>query len=313
MGWSEQDIPDLTGKVAVVTGASAGLGLECSRALAARGAHVVMATRDAAKTEAAADRIRDAVPDASLAHTELDLADLASVAKAAAELRDTTERIDILLCNAGLMATPERRTDDGFELQFGVNHLGHAAFVAQTLPRVTATEGSRIVIVSSHMHTIGRIDFDDLMFERRRYDRWLAYGQSKLANLLYMRELQRRLAKASAPTIAVAAHPGYARTELQAKGTSMEGGPVAFLNLAAMQVGNRLLAQSPARGALPLLFAATAKDVEGGKYYGPRGFGGWRGPPGRSGRSREAHSDETAARLWEVTEQLVGVSHELPG
>jgi NAD(P)-dependent dehydrogenase (short-subunit alcohol dehydrogenase family) len=310
--WTEQDVPDQTGRTVVVTGASAGLGLENTRALAAAGARVVMATRDASKTEQAAARIRRAVPGAVLEHVALDLADLSSVRDAVAVIADRHEVVDVVIANAGLMATPERRTVDGFELQIGVNHLGHAAFVAGLLPAVSAAPAGRIVVVSSEAHRIGRLDVDDLNWDRRRYQRWAAYGQSKLANLLYVRELARRLETAGSPIVAAAAHPGYARTELQTKGPTMQGGLSGRLNELANRFANGVIAQSAARGALPQLLAATAPDVPNGSYWGPQSLGGARGAPGRAGRSAAAKDDATARRLWDRTEELTGVSHDLP-
>jgi NAD(P)-dependent dehydrogenase (short-subunit alcohol dehydrogenase family) len=311
--WSEQDVPDQTGRTFVVTGASAGLGLENTRALAAAGARVVMATRDARKTEAAATRVRRAVPGAILEHVPLDLADLSSVHDAVAVIADRHAAVDVVIANAGLMATPERRTVDGFELQLGVNHLGHAAFVAGLLPVLSATEDPRVVVVASGAHRIGSIDLDDLNWERRRYRRWGAYGQSKLANLLYVRELARRLLAAGSPITAAAAHPGYARTELQTKGPTMQGGLSGTVNGLANRVGNAVLGQSAAMGALPQLLAATADGVPSGSYWGPQQLGGARGAPGRAGRSSAAKDDDTARGLWERTEELTGASHDLPG
>jgi NAD(P)-dependent dehydrogenase (short-subunit alcohol dehydrogenase family) len=311
--WTEQDVPDQTGRTVVITGASAGLGLECTRVLARAGARVVMATRDARKTEAAADRVRRAVPGAILEQVQLDLADLSSVRDAAAVIADRHDRIDVLLCNAGLMATPERRTVDGFELQLGVNHLGHAALTARLLPLLGHDADPRIVVVSSEAHRIGQLDLDDLQWERRRYRRWGAYGQSKLANLLYVRELARRLEVAGSPITAAAAHPGYAATELQTKGPTMQGGLLGTVTGAANRLANTLVAQSAAAGALPQLYVATAPGVEGGSYWGPQRFGGARGEPGRAGRSSAAKDDDRARRLWELTEQLTGVAHGLPG
>jgi NAD(P)-dependent dehydrogenase (short-subunit alcohol dehydrogenase family) len=313
VGWTEQDVPDQTGRTVVVTGASAGLGLENTRALAASGARVIMATRDAQKTETAAARVRRAVPGAVLEHVTLDLADLSSVRDAAAVIADRHDRIDVLICNAGLMATPERRTVDGFELQIGVNHLGHAALTAQLLPLLDHDGDPRVVVVSSEAHRIGQLDLDDLNWERRSYRRWGAYGQSKLANLLYVRELARRLEAAGSPITAAAAHPGYAATELQTKGPTMQGGLRGTVTGLLNTVANTLVAQPAAAGALPQLYAATASDVTGGSYWGPQSFGGARGAPGRAGRSAAAKDDASARRLWELTEQLTGVAHGLPG
>jgi NAD(P)-dependent dehydrogenase (short-subunit alcohol dehydrogenase family) len=313
VSWSERDVPDLRGRTAVVTGASAGLGLENTRALAAAGARVVMATRDATKTQAAADRVRRVVPGAILEHVELDLADLRSVRDAVAVILDRHAALDVVIANAGLMATPERRTVDGFELQLGVNHLGHAAFVAGLLPAVRAVDDGRIVIVSSEAHRIGSIDLDDLNWERRPYHRWRAYGQSKLANLLYAREFARRLTAAGSDITVAAAHPGYARTELQTKGPTMQGGLSGSVNRLANRVANAVVAQSAAAGALPQLMAATAPGIPTGSYWGPQSLGGARGGPGRAGRSAAAKDDATARGLWERTEALTGVGHDLAG
>lgn len=313
MTWSEQDVPDQTGRTIVITGASAGLGLENTRALAAAGAHVVMATRDTAKTEAAAARVRRAVPHADLRHVQLDLADLASVRTAVAEIADRYPAVDVVIANAGLMATPEQRTVDGFELQLGVNHLGHAAFVAGLLPVLGAAVDGRVVVVSSEAHRIGRIDLDDLNWERRRYRKWGAYGQSKLANLLYVHELARRLEDAGSSITAVAAHPGYARTELQTKGPTMQGGLSGAVNGLANRLANAVVAQSAAMGALPQLLAATADGIPNGSYWGPQQLGGARGWPGRASRSAAAKDDATARGLWERTEALTGVEHVLAG
>jgi NAD(P)-dependent dehydrogenase (short-subunit alcohol dehydrogenase family) len=307
VSWNEQDVPDQAGRTVVVTGASAGLGLENTRALAAAGARVVMATRDAHKTEAAAARVRRVVPGAVLEHVSLDLADLSSVRDAVAVLTERHPVVDVVIANAGLMATPERRTADGFELQLGVNHLGHAAFVAGLLPAVQAAEAGRVVIVASEMHRIGRLDLDDLNWERRRYRRWGAYGQSKLANLLYARELSRRLLDAGSPVTVAAAHPGYARTELQGKGQTMQGGVSAAVYGAANRFLNAVVAQPAAQGALPQLFAATADGVPSGSYWGPHQ--GMRGAPAPASRSSAAEDDATARALWERTEELTGVGH----
>lgn len=313
MGWSEQDVPDQSGRVAVITGASAGLGLENARALAAAGARVVLATRDTAKTERAAAQVRRVVPGAVLEHVELDLADLASVRHAVAVLRDRYQHIELLLANAGLMATPAGRTTDGFELQMGVNHLGHAALIAGLLDRVEAAEDGRVVVVSSEMHRIGGLDVDDLDWRRRRYRRWPAYGASKLANLLYVAELDRRVRAAGRDVVVTAAHPGYAATELQAKGPTAQGGLSGAVTGAAMRAANAVVAQPAAQGALPQLYAATAPAVEGGTYWGPRSWRGMRGAPGRASRSGAAKDPDLAARLFHATEERTGVTHALTG
>jgi NAD(P)-dependent dehydrogenase (short-subunit alcohol dehydrogenase family) len=289
--WTAADMPDLTGRTVVVTGATSGLGLVAARELGRAGAHVVLAVRDTAKGERAAA----GVPGSPEVRA-LDLADLASV-RAFADAWEGD--IALLLNNAGVMATPQRRTADGFELQLGTNHLGHFALTNLLLPRVTG----RVVSVASGAHRLGKIDLDDLNWERRRYRRWGAYGQSKLANLLFTLELQRRLAAAGSDVLAVAAHPGYASTNLQSRTENA-------LQHGVMAIGNRLLAQSDEMGALPILFAATA-DVPGASYAGPDGLGEQRGYPTLVGRSGAASDADTARALWERSEALTGVRFPL--
>jgi NAD(P)-dependent dehydrogenase (short-subunit alcohol dehydrogenase family) len=311
MPFTEATVPDQTGRVVVITGANAGLGLHATRVLASKGARVVMATRNAAKTDAAAARVRRVAPKAELEHVELDLADLRSVEGAASEIRSRHGAIDVLLCNAGLMATPLEHTVDGFELQLGVNHLGHAALVARLLPVLEQADAARVVVVTSEGHRLGRIHLDDLNWDHRRYDRWLAYGRSKLANLLYVHELARRLERDGRATIAVAAHPGLARTELQSKGAGMDEAIGATMWRRVTEIAASAVGQHPARGALPLLLAATAPDVPNGSYWGPLTV--LRGAPRRARPSAAARDDEVARALWERTEALTGVSHALPG
>ncbi|MFC8528274.1 oxidoreductase [Nocardia sp. NPDC057227] len=285
--WDTAQIADQTGRTFVVTGANSGLGAVAARALTKAGATVVLACRDVTKGEKVA---ADLGERASV--RRLDLADLASVRAFAAEL-DTP--VDVLINNAGVMAVPLRRTADGFEMQIGTNHLGHFALTGLLLPRITG----RVVTVSSGAHRAGKIDLADLNWERKDYQRWSAYGQSKLANLLFNRELQRRLTAAGSPVIAIAAHPGYAATELQSHTETFLDG--------LMSVGNRIFAQSAEMGALPELYAATAADAKPGGYYGPTGFGGTRGYPGPSGSTAAAKDDVVARQLWELSEQLTGV------
>jgi NAD(P)-dependent dehydrogenase (short-subunit alcohol dehydrogenase family) len=289
-GFSTADIPDLTGRTAIVTGASSGIGLETAKALTAHGARVILAVRDEAKGTKAADTLP------APGTTEVRLLDLASLGSVRAFARDWPGPIDLLINNAGVMIPPLSRTADGFELQFGTNHLGHFALTNLLLPNVTG----RVVTVSSGAHRSGRIDFDDLNWERRRYRRWPAYGQSKLANLLFTAELQRRLTEAGSPVLSMAAHPGYAATNLQSHSGSR-------LMDFAMGLGNRLLAQDAASGALPTLYAAVA-DLPGNTFVGPSGFGGMRGAPAPCARSKAASDTETAARLWQVSETLTGAS-----
>lgn len=239
----------------------------------------------------------------------LDLADLASVAAAANHVRRIHERLDLLIANAGVMGTPLQLTADGFEWQIGVNHLGHQALVADLLGLVLATPSSRVVVVSSLVHHRGRIDPDDLHWRARRYRRWQAYADSKLANLLYALELQRRLEAAGDDAIAVAAHPGYSRTALQTTGPTVGGGPRAALNGLVVGIGNQLLAQPPQAGVLPQLYAATARQVAGGSYWGPSGFKELRGDVAPAGVSRRARDPELARTLWERSEEQTGVHH----
>jgi NAD(P)-dependent dehydrogenase (short-subunit alcohol dehydrogenase family) len=301
-------MPDLTGRTAIVTGANSGIGLPTAAALAAHGASVTLAVRDAGKGEAARRQIVDADPGALVEVSILDLASLASVREfAAAWATAHPEGLDLLINNAGVMATPRRQTADGFELQFGTNHLGHFALTGLLLPALVARPRSRVVTVASGAHRFGRMDFGDLM-GARRYLAWRAYGQSKLANLLFTAELERRLELNSIPTRAMAAHPGWAATNLQAAGPRMRGqtwlvGPSEF--------GTRLFGQSAQMGALPTLFAATAAGLPGNSYVGPDGFMEQRGYPRLVGRSKAATSRSDAERLWNVSEDLTGVRYPL--
>jgi NAD(P)-dependent dehydrogenase (short-subunit alcohol dehydrogenase family) len=292
--WTAADLPDQSGRAFVITGANSGIGREAAKALAGSGARVVLAVRDAAKGEAAAGEMPGTVEVRTL-----DLADLASVRDFAAGWEGP---LDVLINNAGVMATPESRTADGFELQFGTNHLGHFALTNLLLPRVTA----RVVTISSGAHRMGKIRLDDPNWERGGYSRWRAYGQSKLANLLFTSELQRRLETAGSPLLATAAHPGYSATNLQHHtGSGLQDG--------IMAVTNRVIAQSEEMGALNTVYAATAA-VPGNSFIGPDGFMEQRGHPRRVGRSGAAKDDETARRLWELSEELTGVSFpELSG
>jgi NAD(P)-dependent dehydrogenase (short-subunit alcohol dehydrogenase family) len=296
--WTADDIPDQTGRTALVTGANSGLGLHTSLALARRGARVLMACRNPAKAGAALDRVRSEVPTAQAELVSLDLASLASVRAAAADVASRTTTLELLVDNAGVMAIPRAQTVDGFEMQLGTNHLGHFALTGLLVPQLLAGDDPRVVVVSSDAHKIGRIRFDDLMCEKS-YGRWSAYGQSKLANLLFMSELERR---AGGRLTVTAAHPGYAATNLQ----SNYGNPVVDL---FMRIGNRVIAQSDEAGAWPQLYAATMPDVRGGEYFGPSGVFGLRGAPDRDTPTRAASDADTAGRLWDVSEQLTGVTY----
>jgi NAD(P)-dependent dehydrogenase (short-subunit alcohol dehydrogenase family) len=306
--WTASDVPDQSGRRAVVTGANSGLGLNVARELARAGARVVMAVRDTTKGAAALERLRREVPGADAQVRALDLADLESVRAFASGI---DEPVDLLVNNAGVMALPHRRTRDGFEMQLGTNHLGHFALTGLLLPRLLnrsrdGGDDARVVTVSSGAHRMGRMNWNDLQSERR-YQRWLAYGQSKLANLLFTLELQRRADAAGAPLRSVAAHPGYAATNLQFQSAQMEG---SALKARVNALGNRLFAQSDEQGALPLLYAATT-DLPGGAFAGPDGRGEMRGHPRLVGMSGRASDPDAARRLWEVSQQLTGVTFEL--
>ena len=297
--WTAADVPDQSGRVAVVTGANSGIGYEAAAVLAGKGARVVLAVRNQAKGEEAVRRIEADHPGADVALIELDLSSLASVRGAADTLRASYPRIDLLINNAGVMYPPKQTTSDGFELQFGTNHLGHFALTGLLLDNLLVVDGSRVVVVASIAHNIqGGIHFDDLQWERS-YNRVAAYGQSKLANVMFTYELQRRLAAKGAPTIAVAAHPGISNTELMRHipGTGLPG----FTKLAG------LVTNSPPVGALGTLRAATAPDVQGGQYYGPSGFRELVGHPVLVQSNRKSHDVEVQQRLWAVSEELTGV------
>jgi len=306
--WTAADIPDLSGKTVVVTGANSGLGFEATRAFAARGATVVMGCRRPDAGEAAAVRARRESLDATLDVRELDLADLSSVETFAEGVLDDYDDLHILCNNAGVMAIPRQETADGFEMQFGVNHLGHFALTGHLLDRLRETDGeTRVVTHSSGAHEQGQIDFDDLQGERE-YGKWSAYAQSKLANLLFALELDRRLDDTGVDdVVSLACHPGWAATNLQRRGPEQQGSKV---RLVGMQVANTLLAQDAEQGALPLLYAATAPDVAGGDYIGPDGFMGMRGYPTQDTPSERARDPETASRLWTVSADLTGVSYD---
>ncbi|QBI18751.1 SDR family NAD(P)-dependent oxidoreductase [Egibacter rhizosphaerae] len=302
--WRPEHAPAQSGRVALVTGATGGLGREVCRQLAERGATVVLAARDAAKRAETASWMRGQVPTAHVESVELDLSDLGSVEAAAHDTAERVDRVDVLVNNAGVMATPYRRTAEGFELQFGINHLGHFALTGHLLPLLLSAGAPRVVNVSSTAHRMGRLDLDDLDSEHR-YRKWRAYGRSKLANLLFTQELQRRADAAGVHLTSVAAHPGYAATGLQTVGPRMQG---SRLRTALMRLVNRLGAQHPAQGAWPIVYAATMPDVDGGDYFGPDGPGESRGHPTRVGMSREACDRETARRLWDESTARTGAA-----
>lgn len=302
MAWSEQDMPSQAGRTVLITGSNAGLGLATAKAFAKKGARVLLACRNAEKAASAARDVQSwAAEGATVSVVALDLGSLASVADCAKRVLDEEERLDLLINNAGLMAIDEQKTEDGFEMQIGVNHLGHFALDAQLLPLVLSTPGSRILSMSSFGHRPGKVVTDDLNFERRGYRRWPAYFASKLANLLYSLELQRRLAEAGQGTIALTAHPGGSHTDLGTEGggiTNKLMGPFMHLGL------------SPETGVLPMLRAATDPGAKGAEFYGPRlmQFGGAvKERP--SGKARDA---ENAKRLWKASEELTGITFDVP-
>lgn len=296
--WTLADAPRQDGRTAVVTGANAGLGFQTALGLAGLGAHVVLACRSTGKADAAAGELRRRVPGASVEVRTLDLSSLASVEAFAAPLVEQGRPLDLLVANAGIMAVDQGVTADGFELQIGTNHLGHVALTARLLPLLLVTPGSRVATMSSLGHRAGRLAVDDLMGTVRGYDRWRAYFQSKLANLLFTAELQRRLEAAGAATVAVAAHPGASRTDLGSEGTSRSN--------TVMTRAVPALTQSAATGALPMLRALTDPDVVGGELYGPRFLTA--GHPVRETPSRRARRAEDARLLWDVSTRLTGVS-----
>lgn len=304
--WTAASIPDQTGRIAIVTGANSGTGFAACQALAAKGATVVMACRSKSRGQESLDRIKSAQPNARVELRSLDLADLASVRSFAQGFIDSHPHLDLLLNNAGIMGLPQARTQDGFELQFGTNHLGHFVLTSLLLDRLKSTSGSRVVTMTSLMHAQGKIDLDDLNFERRKYDKWKAYSQSKLANILFGLELQRRLHSKGLKPQSLVAHPGVADTNLIV-GEARAKGSAALAKLSGFIGG--IVGQPADRAALPMLFAATDPAAEGGRHYGPDGFKEMRGYPTEARSSRAAQDAQLAEALWRASEQLTGVSY----
>jgi NAD(P)-dependent dehydrogenase (short-subunit alcohol dehydrogenase family) len=296
--WDSNNIPDQKGRVAVVTGSSSGIGYETARILAEKNATVIIAIRNLNKGTAAAERIRGQHPNAEVKVMELDLANMASIRNFATELKKNHGRLDLLINNAGVMMPPYSKTADGFELQFGTNHLGHFALTGLLMELITATHDSRIINVSSGAHNYGSLDFNDLNWEKRTYKKAKAYGDSKIANLYFTYELQRKLHDAGSNTLAAASHPGWTATELQ-----RHTGLFRFLN--------HFFAQDIAMGALPTLYAAVGPDVKGGDYYGPAGWKEMRGYPKKVESNELSHDEEIAQKLWEISEELAGVKFNL--
>ncbi|MBN1131516.1 MAG: SDR family NAD(P)-dependent oxidoreductase [Bacteroidales bacterium] len=303
--WTAADIPSMKDKVVIITGANSGLGYYTAEALAAKGATVIMACRNIKKGEAARQQIVSSVAGAKLTVYKLDLADLHSVKTFAKAFKDKYSRLDLLINNAGLMAIPYSRTKDGFEMQFGVNHLGHFALTGLLFDILKKTKNSRIVNVSSLAHRMGKIRFRDINWEMG-YKKWKAYGMSKLANLLFTDELSRRLNGDGENITVAAAHPGYADTELQSKGSEMRG---FKLGAKMFRIANKLAAQSGGMGALPILYAATAEDVVQAGFYGPSGFMKIWGYPAPDTPKQDLIDPGIAAKLWELSEALTGVSY----
>jgi NAD(P)-dependent dehydrogenase (short-subunit alcohol dehydrogenase family) len=304
--WAVENIPDQRGKVAVVTGGNSGIGFEAALALAQKGARVILAVRSAQKGQAAVAAIQRAHPQAAVEAMALDLSSLGSVRRFADTFLQRFETLPLLINNAGVMALPYARTADGFEMQFGTNHLGHFALTGLLMPAILASPGARIVVVSSGVHVPGAIDFDNLD-GTKSYRAWRAYSQSKLANLLFAYHLQRRFSAAGVDAIAVGCHPGWAATNLQAAGPRMSG---SRFGERISALGNRLFAQSAALGALPTLYAATAANVNGCDYIGPVDMFGLRGAPIKLKSSSRSYDASVAARLWQVSEDLTNVRYE---
>jgi NAD(P)-dependent dehydrogenase (short-subunit alcohol dehydrogenase family) len=306
--WTTDDIGDQTGRVALVTGANSGIGFATARALADRGAHVVMACRNPEKARRAADEMESDLDRSSIELLTLDLSDLVAVRRAAEQFLAGHARLDLLINNAGVMGTPYRQTPDGFELQMATNHLGHFALTGLLLTRLVTTDRARVVTVSSVMHRTGHIDFDDVAGVKIG-NTWAHYGRSKLANLLFTAELSRRLQEAGESVTALAAHPGWTRSNLIGNGAALGSGRV---RAKASRVFGTLLGQTAAAGARPTLYAATSPDVRSGQFIGPAHVAQLFGPPKVVQPSRGARNPADAGRLWEISEELTGVSYRFP-
>jgi len=305
--WTSDDMPDLSGKTIIVTGGNSGIGYEAALEFARKRAKVVLACRDLGKARTAAAKITASSPGADVEVMALDLSDLASVRGFSDAFHLQHHALHVLCNNAGVMAIPYRLTTDGFEMQFGTNHLGHFALTGLLLDLILATDGARVVNVASGAHRMGSIRFDDLQW-KNGYGKWRAYGQSKLANLLFTFELQRKADSAGKKFLSVACHPGYAATNLQAVGPRMSGSStMEYLT----EIGNKLLSQSAAMGALPTEYAAASPAVGGGDYIGPDGMGELWGHPTKVGCSAAANDAASAKKLWEISEQLTGVHYTL--
>ncbi len=296
--WDMNNISDQKGKVVIVTGASSGIGFETARVLAGKNAIVIIAVRNLIKGKNAIEKIKALYPKADVHVTEIDLADLNSVKSFAEYFNKSFKKLDLLINNAGVMIPPYSKTADGFELQFGTNHLGHFALTGLLIDLIKSTNNSRIINVSSAAHKSGNLNFDDLNWEKRKYKAWKAYGDSKISNLYFTYELQRKLSSSNSNIIVSASHPGWTATDLQ-----RHSGFFEFLN--------PLFAQKPEMGALPTLYAAVSNDVKGGDYYGPSGWQEWRGYPKKVKSNDLSYDKDIAAKLWKVSEDLTGIKFNL--
>jgi NAD(P)-dependent dehydrogenase (short-subunit alcohol dehydrogenase family) len=306
--WTSEDMPDMEGKTVIVTGANSGLGFEATRKFAEKNARVVMACRSLEKGKEAKEEVEEELEDPELEVRRIDLADLGSVEDFAKEFKANNDELHVLCNNAGVMAIPRSETEDGFEQQFGVNHLGHFALTGHLIEVLEDTEGdTRVVTQSSMLHENGEINFDDLMMEED-YDKWDAYAQSKLANVLFGYELDRKLRRANSRVKSVVCHPGFASTNLQYRGPEEEG---SKLKLWMMKFANAVVAQSAEKGALPMLYAATSEEIDGGEYIGPSGFKNMRGYPEEQESSLASQDKDIAEALWNRSEALTGVDFEL--
>lgn len=296
--WDSTNISDQKERVAVVTGASSGIGFEAARVLAEKNARVIIAVRNLEKGNKAAEKIKRQHPNADLKVMELDLAELGSVRSFAEEFKRNYDRLDLLINNAGVMMPPYSKTVDGFELQFGTNHLGHFALTGLLLDMINTTSASRIVNVSSSAHTFGNLNLNDLNWETRKYKKARAYGDSKIANIYFTYELQKRLEQAGHKTLVTASHPGWTATELQ-----RHAGLLSFLN--------NFFSQGIDMGALPTLYAAVGEDVNGSDYYGPSGWREMKGYPKKVTSNELSHDQEISQKLWDISEELTGVKYNL--
>lgn len=304
--WTSEEMPDLNGKNVIVTGANSGIGFEVTKKLAEKGANVVMACRSLERGGNAKEELEDELENPSLEVRKLDLADLSSVKEFAQEYRTNNEKLDILCNNAGVMAIPHQETKDGFEKQLGVNHLGHFALTAHLMPILKKSDYSRIVTQSSGLHENGEINFDDLMMQEN-YDKWDAYAQSKLANVLFAYELQRKIEENDLEIKSVVCHPGYASTNLQYRGPKEEDSKIKLIGI---KLANTLLAQSAGKGALPMLYASTSEEINGGEYIGPGGISNMRGYPEQQKSSAKSQNEDAAEALWTRSEALTDIQYQ---